>query len=254
MSELNIDDYQILRYRDDYRIFVNNSQIGEKILKLLTEILLNIGLKLNATKTTNAQLVIENALKIDKRAWMRCKQKDENLQKALFLIYFHCIDFPNSGSVIGALDDYYKRLISLDSIVNPIQIISIAIDIGCNNPRCFPLCAAIVSKILDMLQSKNEKYETIKRIRKKLNELPNNGYLEIWLQRISHHISTNNNYVEKLCKLVNGESVEIWNNMWINDNQLKNIIDSSNIIDKNKMKKVIRLIINRNELNCFISY
>src|SRR5213079_308164 len=32
-----ITDYLVLRYRDDYRIFVNNPQIGDMVLKALTE-------------------------------------------------------------------------------------------------------------------------------------------------------------------------------------------------------------------------
>ena len=40
----NIDrtEYRILRYRDDYRIFVNSPQIGEEILKNLTEVLIEL--------------------------------------------------------------------------------------------------------------------------------------------------------------------------------------------------------------------
>ena len=37
-----IIDYKILRYRDDYRVFVNNSSEGERILKLLSEIMMQV--------------------------------------------------------------------------------------------------------------------------------------------------------------------------------------------------------------------
>jgi RNA-directed DNA polymerase len=37
LESLSVDDFRILRYRDDYRIFVNNPQNGEAILKALTE-------------------------------------------------------------------------------------------------------------------------------------------------------------------------------------------------------------------------
>ena len=47
----NIEDYSILRYRDDYRIFVNNPQDGEKIIKSITEIMSDLGLKINKEKT-----------------------------------------------------------------------------------------------------------------------------------------------------------------------------------------------------------
>ena len=88
-----ISDFQILRYRDDYRIFVNDSQVGEIILKALTEILIALGLKLNVSKTTGAQAVVGSSLKIDKREWMRRRQGDRNLQKHLLLIHYHGTDF-----------------------------------------------------------------------------------------------------------------------------------------------------------------
>ena len=39
IKELGIKDFQILRYRDDYRIFTNNSNDGDEILKQLSYIL-----------------------------------------------------------------------------------------------------------------------------------------------------------------------------------------------------------------------
>lgn len=59
----NIKNYQILRYRDDYRIFVNNSQSGEIILKCLTEALFELGLKLNPSKTITSSDVIQSSVK-----------------------------------------------------------------------------------------------------------------------------------------------------------------------------------------------
>ncbi|HUZ16914.1 MAG TPA: RNA-directed DNA polymerase, partial [Spirochaetia bacterium] len=145
LAKENITDFQILRYRDDYRIFVNDSHAGESILKILTEILIGLGLKLNTSKTTNAQAIIASAVKSDKQVWLRAKQRDANLQKHLLLIHLHGTDFVNAGSLVAALDEFYKRLSSANTVRNPIQLISIAIDIGYNSPRCFPACAAIVS-------------------------------------------------------------------------------------------------------------
>ena len=46
-----IAEYQVLRYRDDYRIFVNTLRDGEVILKCLAEVTMDLGLKLNSGKT-----------------------------------------------------------------------------------------------------------------------------------------------------------------------------------------------------------
>ena len=50
IETVGISDYLILRYRDDYRIFVNNPRDGEQIVKLLTEVTISLGLKLNPSK------------------------------------------------------------------------------------------------------------------------------------------------------------------------------------------------------------
>ena len=42
IEKQKIKDYCIIRYRDDYRIFTNNSQDGERILKALSEVLINL--------------------------------------------------------------------------------------------------------------------------------------------------------------------------------------------------------------------
>ena len=66
LQKQKIIKYQILRYRDDYRIFVCNANDGEKILKLLSEIMMPLGLKLNASKTKGSQDVITQSIKKDK--------------------------------------------------------------------------------------------------------------------------------------------------------------------------------------------
>ena len=48
-------DYRILRYRDDYRIFVTDRQHGEQILKCLTEVLIELGLKTESHKNRHQQ-------------------------------------------------------------------------------------------------------------------------------------------------------------------------------------------------------
>ena len=61
-----LKDYRVLRYRDDYRIFVNNPQDGEKILKYLTEVLHGLGLRLSPEKTKVSQDVIRSSFKQNK--------------------------------------------------------------------------------------------------------------------------------------------------------------------------------------------
>jgi hypothetical protein len=75
LKEIKCDkDYQILRYRDDFKIFVNTPQIGELILKTITEVMIGLGLKMNPSKTKSTNQVIKGSIKEDKVEWLKRKQ------------------------------------------------------------------------------------------------------------------------------------------------------------------------------------
>lgn len=253
LKEEKLDDFRILRYRDDYRVFVNDSRTGEQILKLLTEVLLGLGLKLNASKTTGGQAVVESALKIDKLQWMRSRQWDRNVQKHLLLIHSHAADYPNAGSVLVGLDEFCRRIGPLRSLSGLEQLISITVDIAFSNPRCVAVCAAILSKFLSLLSSKKQKLVAIGRIRRKLLRLPNTGHLELWLQRICHGYDASLGYSEPLCALVQGKKVDLWNGDWITDHALRATIDSGKIVNKRRLKRM-RPVIPPFEFRLFSRY
>ncbi len=247
-----IDRYHILRYRDDYRIFVQSPQIGEAILKCLTEVLIDLGLKLNAAKTTGAEHVITNAIKKDKRAWMRSKQGDHNLQKHLLVIHAHGVDFPNAGSLTVALKHFHERLHKVQNISNPIVLISIATDIAYHSPKVFPLCSAIISKLLSVLATADEREKVIVKIHERLSQLSNTGHMEIWLQRISHPFIPNLDYKERLCWLVKGEPVVLWNSDWITSARIRTVVNSSKIINRVQLD-LINPIVSPTEIELFAS-
>lgn len=253
LSKNRIQEFQIVRYRDDYRIFVNDSRTGERILKLLTEELLDIGLKLNASKTTGARPVVTNALKADKLAWLRSRQWDSSIQKHLLLIHSHASDYPNAGSLIRPLEELFRRLSSLKSTQDPMQLLSITVDIAYNNPRCVAVCAAITSKLLSLLPSKKLKLSAIERVRKKLSQLPNTGHLELWLQRANHSVDPDLPYEEPLCAVVQGKAVTIWNSNWISSAGLKKATDPGKLINKQRLKKM-RPVIRPIEFRLFWKY
>lgn len=252
LEAAGITKFRILRYRDDYRIFVQSPQIGEAILKCLTEVLIDLGLKLNASKTTGAQLVVSNAIKPDKRAWLRGRQGDANLQKHLLVIHAHGHDFPNAGSLTVALTHFHERLNATKRISNPLVLISIATDIAYHSPKAFPVCSAIISKLLSVLQTKAARVDAIQKIHAKLSQLPNTGHMEAWLQRISHSFVPNLGYKETLCRLVKSDSVDLWNNDWITSATLKAAIDPAKIVNKAKLRS-LKPIVRPKEIELFAS-
>ncbi|MFZ2542493.1 MAG: RNA-directed DNA polymerase [Gallionella sp.] len=248
----NIDDYCILRYRDDYRIFVSNMQAGEKILKLLTETTIDPGLKLNSSKTKASNDVVQASIKSDKLGWMASKQSDNTLQKRLLLIHNHAKQFPNSGSLDVALDKYLKRIFKLDSLTEqPLPLIGIIVDIAYRNPRTYSKCASILSKLLSFVATLEEKRTIIEKIRQRFSLIPNTGHMQIWLQRVTLKFSNEINFDEPICKLVAGENARIWNNDWISSKKLKDAVDARKIVDKEKLVKITP-VISPQEVELFI--
>ena len=89
-EDTDIKNYDIIRYRDDYRIFTNSLKNGEKIVKFISEILIGFGMSLNSNKTKPTDQIIKGSIKSDKLYWMRQKQSMVSFQKHLnsYLCFF----------------------------------------------------------------------------------------------------------------------------------------------------------------------
>ena len=236
-SDVNpVPEYQILRYRDDYRIFVTNRQHGEQILKCLTETLIELGLKLNPTKTEISSEVIRSSFKSDKLHWSFRKQRDRNLQKNLLTIHDHSLEYPNSGSLVVALNKYRKRLLRTQNYERTLSLISIVVDIAYRNPRTYAISSAILSELFRLLETEEEKRDIVEKVRDKFRKLPKTGYMDIWLQRISLSFAPDADFEEPLCKLVGNKTTPIWDNSWISSRELKKAIDPYKIVDWTLLK------------------
>ena len=234
-----IEDYQILRYRDDYRIFVSNPNDGERILKCLTEVTIELGLQLNPAKTNASNEVIRSSIKEDKLNWMSRRQGDRNLQKHLLIIHQHSINHPNSGSVVNAMRVYYKRIYKLEKCpFPPMPLIAIVADIVYGSPRTYNISAAMLSKLIDFLETESEKQSTVERVREKFSRIPNTGYMEIWLQRFSHSFAPEIEFDEPLCQLVSRKGTKIWNNDWISSRDLLKAIDPKKVINRKALDAI----------------
>lgn len=242
LEKLNIVDYKILRFRDDYRIFTNNPFESEQIAKKLSEILSDIGLKLNADKTKASDNVIKSSIKADKRYWISNKRKTENKQKWLIQLYLMSEQFPNSGTLDTQMREFLKVLENSKRIDPNIEtLISLVTEIAYRNPRVSPTSIAILSLFLKQIENKEEKLAIIKRIRNKFFQIPNSALLKVWLQRLYLKIDDSVIYDEPLCKKVIDEKEKIWNTDWLNDD-LKEIIDGTSILKKTQLKTLKKYI------------
>ena len=238
IKQAKIKDYQILRYRDDYRIFVNNPAQGSEIVKIISQVLIGLGLKLSSSKTRFTSSVIQESVKHDKVEWIKGKSSARNIQKHLFLIHDFGLMHPNSGSLIRALSAFHRRIERVEHpLSNAVPMISILVDIAFHNPKSYPLVAGILSKLLSLLDDSKQKPKLFEKIRNRFDRVPNTGHLQIWLQRISRSFDEALIYEEPLCQLVSGEDVPIWNSTWINSRQLKEALRPKKILNKKVIKK-----------------
>ena len=228
------EEYKIIRYRDDYRVFVNNLETGKEIIKQLTNVLSEMGMRLNTEKTKYSDDVIVGSIKPDKLFWIAHGNIKRNLEKNLLMIYDLSKKYSNSGVLIRELTSFYKKIEKRGKLKNSDVLIGISVNIAFRNPRTYPVVSAILSKLLELSENSAE---IMNKIKKRFTKLPNTEYLDLWLQRITLKIEGNFSYQGRLCKKVENNNIEIWCSDWLKDD-FKEIISSGVIIDQEEIEKM----------------
>lgn len=261
-KEKIVDKFQILRYRDDYRIFTKKLDLAEKLMKKITEILLSLNLKINTKKTFLCKDIITDAIKPEKLYWqtrsLNFYQKNNGKRIYNITLLNHLLEikilgdnFPNCGRLKNALSDFFEfRISKLDikknKIENTLQLISVLTSIMVKNPSSIIQCVAILAKLLEFINSSNERNRIIRCIYDKFSTLPNTDYVEIWLQRITvlldtcAGISFSNNLSKQVNELIKKEksdikSIELWDSRWLKSDKR---INSMLFIDEAELSKL----------------
>lgn len=245
--------FQILRYRDDYRIFVHDPQVGEHVLKVISEVLSELGMKLGPQKTSYSSEVIKHSIKEDKRYWTEHKRVERGLQKQLMLIHSLAQKYPNSGSLVRALTEYLRRLERVKAPKSDVVVlISILVDIMFRNPRTYPVAAAILSKLISCHGDISDRFAMIEKVKRRFESIPNTGHLDLWLQRITYYCDLDIGYAEPLCHVVAGTDTKIWNSDWLNDST-RSMIDPRAIVNRKKLNE-LTYVIGHEEVEMFPEY
>lgn len=270
LSELNKKnpdfDYQIIRYRDDYRIFTNSKEFAERIIRKLSDVLSELNLHFNSKKTLITTDIIGSAIKPDKLYWTKQQPlislklinpqgKKEIVyqmspQKHLWQIYELSQKFPNSGQVSTALSEFLQRIQtkSKDNFINDYQqIISITSNIIVKSPNSIPIGISILSTLFAQMNDSKEIIKTVSLVMKKIQDMPNIGFIEIWLQRLTLLTEKETPYNNPLCqKIYNNKN--IWDSSW-----MKDPLDESSIIDTKAIDN-LNIIVPQQEVTIFNDY
>lgn len=248
LSKIGIKDYEILRYRDDYRIFGKTQEDVIKIAKVLTEVLSELNFRLNTQKTIITQDLINDSIKPDKLYYLYNDYKqlentncEYSLQKHLLRINRLSLEHPNSGSLQKAMGFFFKRIYNWEKLDlvkenNSKAVLSILTNLAYNNPKVYREYIAIVSIILSY-ETKEVRYKHIGQILDKFGHLPNVGMLELWLQRLTIKGSRRKKYNEPLCLYVAGYKTSIWNFDWLNSG-IRKVIDGISFVEKENIENL----------------
>jgi hypothetical protein len=294
-------DFSILRYRDDYRIFTNSDNRAEEILKVISDELRGVGMRLGVSKTFTSTNIIEGSIKADKMAGINLqdigKTNARTIQKQLLRIHAFGRKFPNSGALRRLSYDYYEdicnfykriceyltaisliryediqarifmdvdnwklrfflydfykkiyKALSLLALPNDLEVqVAISVDIAYISPNTFPAIAGVLSLLIS-LANDEDKATLWNKVRTKMQRLPYNGYLEIWLQRIAQGITRSSlsniefQSEEKICQIVQGDHCDLWNSYWIKYSEAQSSLDTSTIVISEALEEVSEVI------------
>lgn len=276
--------YEIIRYRDDYRIFCNDKDVLEKISYILQHVLESLNFRMNSKKTKISYSIVTDAVKSDKLAYIyntpifNKKGCDfDSFEKHLLYILMFARQYPNSGSIKIMLSDIDKRmedwLKPYEEEVTTIPLVeggepttekitkqrrlvggsiramsAICTQIALENVGCCHYALRVLSRMIDSLKDENEKSAIINLVYSKLCNQPNSDYNQLWLQNMTYQQDKKNGtspYKMRLCRVVAGDkNVELWNNKWVKSEYASNLSCNS-MVDEEVLKNITPVIVFR---------
>ena len=280
-SEGIIAPYEIIRYRDDYRIFCNDKDELEKISYILQHVLERLNFRMNSKKTKISDSIVTDAVKPDKLAYIyntpifNKKGCDfDSFEKHLLYILMFARQYPDSGSIKTMLSDIDKRiedwLKPYEEEVTTIPLLeegepktekitkqrrlvggsvhamsAVCAQIALENVGCCHYALRVLSRMVDSLKDEKEKSAIISLVYSKLCNQPNSDYNQLWLQNMTYQRDKKKGtspYKVRLCRVVAGDkNVELWNNEWVKPQFLSDL-HTNGIIDEKTLKKVTPVI------------
>lgn len=273
--------YEIIRYRDDYRIFCNDKDELEKISYILQHVLERLNFRMNSKKTKISDSIVTDAVKPDKLAYIyntpifNKKGCDfDSFEKHLLYILMFARQYPDSGSIKTMLSDIDKRiedwLKPYEEEVTTIPLLeegepktekitkqrrlvggsvhamsAVCAQIALENVGCCHYALRVLSRMVDSLKDEKEKSAIISLVYSKLCNQPNSDYNQLWLQNMTYQRDKKKGtspYKVRLCRVVAGDkNVELWNNEWVKPQFLSDL-HTNGIIDEKTLKKVTPVI------------
>ncbi|MDR1033689.1 MAG: RNA-directed DNA polymerase [Bifidobacteriaceae bacterium] len=217
--------YRIVRYRDDYRVFTEEYDVGVNIMKTISLELEEFGLRLNALKTKESDDIVLSAIKPEKIDDLFVVKEKNTLVERLLSVYKFADQHHNTKILCKLLDVIYEdiSLELFDEELSKEQNAEISISIITNLLSRHPITIAINSAILSLLISKLAYWRqepVINQVYEKIKEVSNSAEHEIWLQRITSKYGLKLDYGAEITNIVKSEingnhSEPLWDCSWL---------------------------------------
>ncbi len=229
-------DFHILRYRDDYSVFTQNDQQAAEIVMEISNCLRKVGMQLGAAKTSVSTNIIAGAIKPEKLAGIHLEDMDitqaKTIQKQLLRLHAFARRYPNTGAIKRLADNAFQRISKITDVPEDLGVqVAIVCDIAAVSPGAFPALSGVLAKLISLApeQARRQMWE---KVAKKMQRIPHNSHLEVWLQRVTKAkgVGLIFNSSEPICKIVNGQDAQLWNNDWISNQALLQALDVTKIV------------------------
>lgn len=102
----------------------------------------------------------------------------------------------------------------------------------------------VASRLLESLENDRLRGSLVAKISKKLCSLPNNSYYQMWLQNMTYKYDKMKGHIPydaRLCYVVMGEDVQLWNNSWLKS-ELTNSFPQCSVVNQETLAKVTPII------------
>ncbi len=225
LQKEKLKNYEIIRYRDDYRIFCNDKDTLEKISYKLQAVLESLNFRMNSQKTKISDSIVIDSIKPDKLFYIyntpvfNKKGADfDSFEKHLLFILMFGRQFPNAGQLKTLLSDLDRRI---EKWLRPYEVeweeidfpeteegegkvtkkketrrrsvkggsvralTAVATQIALENVTASHYALRVISRIVDSLNDMKEKQDIINKVFSKLCKQHNSEYNQLWLQNIT---------------------------------------------------------------------
>lgn len=193
-------------------------------------------MQLGAAKTSVNANIIEGAIKPEKLAGVQLEGMDvtqaKSMQKQLLRLHAFSRLYPNTGAIKRLADSAFQKISKINEAPEDLAVqVAIVCDIAVISPGAFPALSGILAKLIS-LAPEEDRSEMWRKVAHKMKRIPHNGHLEVWLQRVTKAkgVGLTFDSAEPICKIVNGETVQLWNNDWINNHTLLQALDVNKIV------------------------